>query len=86
VYEYRCDSCRAEFSKLVRRIGGADELSPRCPHCADSAKRLLSRFAYHRSLAMQLEQLDPAIERELDYVDNAKKEPLHGFDPGSPVT
>ena len=76
VYEYRCSSCGNKFSKLSRRILDADAPAPGCPACGGQSQRALSAFAYHRSLQMQLEQLDPRIERELDAVDNVKDDPL----------
>lgn len=74
VYEYRCGTCGALFSTLVRRIG--DDVAPACPTCGSAAQRTLSRFAYHRSLKMQLEQLDPTIDRELDAADTLTRDPL----------
>lgn len=78
VYEYRCPACAQRFSKLVRRVS-ADAPTPACPACGGASERVLSAFAYHRSLKMQIEQLDPRIERELDAVDNVKKDPLSGL-------
>jgi len=78
VYEYRCPACAQRFSQFVRHIG-ADVPTPACPGCGAAAERILSAFAYHRSLKMQIEQLDPRIERELDAVDNVKRDPLAGL-------
>ena len=72
VYEYRCNACGHRFSTLARRISAAADEAARCPVCGAAAQRAISGFAYHRSLKMQIEQLDPRLERELDAVDNVK--------------
>ena len=77
VYEYRCTSCLTGFSKLARRILGEDEQLPSCPRCDGSAERALSTFAYHRSLQMQIDQIDPQIEREMEAVDSLKSDPIN---------
>ena len=76
LYEYRCTGCTQGFSKLARRVSSGDETSPVCPNCGSTSERKLSSFAYHRSISMQLEQLDPRIEREMDHVDTMKDDPL----------
>ncbi|MFV2074423.1 MAG: zinc ribbon domain-containing protein [Thermoanaerobaculales bacterium] len=44
IYEYRCKSCEARFSRLQRVGAGADGL--RCPECeSEKVDRLLSTFA-----------------------------------------
>lgn len=77
VYEYRCSSCAHRFSKLSRRVSIPGDPLPPCPQCGAASERALSSFAYHRSLQMQIEQLDPRIERELDAVDNVKDDPIN---------
>ncbi len=89
VYEYRCTVCANRFSQFARRMAADGEALPLCPACGARSERLLSAFAYHRSLKTQLEQLDPRIERELDAVDNVKgDDPLQrlnmAFPPGMP--
>jgi putative FmdB family regulatory protein len=76
VYEYRCTACGRKFSTLVRRLSDASAATPACPACSGSAERLLSSFAYHRSLQMQIDQIDPRIERELNAADTLKDDPL----------
>lgn len=76
VYEYRCTSCSANFSKLARRVLSGDEPLPSCPHCQAASERKLSAFMYHRSLQMQIEQIDPQIEREMEAVDSLKSDPV----------
>lgn len=72
VYEYHCGGCGHEFSKFFRSISGAGDVS--CPSCArPGAERALSRFAYHQSLQMKIESLDPRYEKELDWADRHHK-------------
>ena len=72
VYEYRCPGCGHAFSKFFRSIAAAGDTA--CPACdRPGAERTLSRFAYHQSLQMQLESLDPKYEKELDWADRHHK-------------
>lgn len=72
VYEYRCAGCGHAFSKLFRSMSAAGAVS--CPTCnRPGAERLLSRFAYHQSLQMKIESLDPKYEKELDWADRQHK-------------
>lgn len=65
VYEYACLTCEKVVSVLVRRIG--DDRTPTCPDCGgDKLHRLISGFAFHRSLMSKLEQLDPKYEKMID--------------------
>ncbi len=77
VYEYRCTSCSVHFSKLARRVLSGDEPLPSCPRCQGASERTLSAFAYHRSVQMQIEQIDPQIEREMEAVDSLKSDPIN---------
>lgn len=76
IYEYRCLACGKGFSKLARHVTTDDAPAPVCPQCGGNSGRTLSSFAYHRSLQMQIEQIDPRIERELDAVDTLRDDPL----------
>jgi len=50
VYEFSCNSCHRRASFLVRKIG--EPLSPVCPACgSQELTRILSSFAYHKSLS-----------------------------------
>jgi len=41
IYEYRCETCGAQFEELV----GSDDAAPPCPGCgAESVERLFSGF------------------------------------------
>ncbi len=64
------------FSKLARRILSGEDSLPSCPQCQGASERILSAFAYHRSLQMQIEQIDPRIEREMEAVDSLKSDPV----------
>ncbi len=65
VYEYACMDCRKVVSVLVKRM--ADDAQPACPTCGGAnLHRLISRFAFHRSLVSKLEQLDPKYEKMID--------------------
>ena len=65
VYEYACLDCERVVSVLVRRIG--DETAPACPRCGGgNLERLISGFAFHRSLVSKLEQLDPKYDKMID--------------------
>ncbi|MBI4286943.1 MAG: zinc ribbon domain-containing protein [Chloroflexi bacterium] len=47
IYEFRCSKCNRRSSLLVR----AGSAAPMCPHCGGlELTRLISTFAYHRSL------------------------------------
>ena len=70
LYEYRCRACRHSFQKLVR--SAATQAPAACPKCnAADAERLLSQFAYHQSLKMQLESLDPRYEKEAAWAESS---------------
>jgi putative FmdB family regulatory protein len=50
VYEFWCPSCQKKVSFLLRRI--SQPFSPVCPSCGSTAlSRLVSPFAYHKSLS-----------------------------------
>jgi putative FmdB family regulatory protein len=72
VYEYRCFACQKTFNQFSRRIAGDGDALPACPACGKPAQRALSSFAYHRSVQMQLDNLDPRFEREMDAADSMK--------------
>lgn len=68
VYEYQCAACRHRFSKFFKSIAAAGDVG--CPACGrERAERAVSGFAYHQSLQMQIESLDPKYEKEMDWVD-----------------
>jgi len=65
VYEYACMDCKKAVSVLVRRV--TDDAQPSCPECGGAKlHRLISRFAFHRSLLSKLEQLDPKYDKMID--------------------
>ena len=49
LYEYKCSNCRFRFTVLLRTWDGVPESE--CPKCGSrDAERVMSTFAYHRSL------------------------------------
>lgn len=65
VYEYACTDCRQVVSVLVKRVD--DDAQPACPECGGAnLHRLISRFAFHKSLLSKLEQLDPKYDKMID--------------------
>ncbi len=65
VYEYACLDCKQVVSVLVRRMDAGDGRD--CPLCGGTnTRRLISRFAFHRSLMSKLEQLDPKYDKMID--------------------
>ena len=66
VYEYACMKCRKVVSVLVRRIDGGEQ-AVKCPECGGkNLRRLISGFAFHRSLLSKVEQLDPKYDKMID--------------------
>jgi putative FmdB family regulatory protein len=64
VYEYYCKGCKRKVSVLVRR---AEDEPSACPHCnGRELTRVVSGFAFHKSLRSKVEQLDPRYEKEID--------------------
>jgi putative FmdB family regulatory protein len=64
VYEYACLDCKKVVSVLVKRA--ADD-GPPCPECGGrNVRRLISGFAFHRSMLSKLEQLDPKYDKMID--------------------
>ena len=65
VYEYACMDCRKVVNVLARRV--SDDVEADCPECGGgNTRRLVSRFAFHRSLLSKLEQLDPKYDKMID--------------------
>ena len=68
VYEYLCRACGARFSRFFRSLSAAD-IAVACGQCgASEAQRAISTFAVHQTLKTQIENLDPAFERQIDDV------------------
>ena len=65
VYEYACMDCRKVVNVLARRV--SDDVEASCPECGGrNTRRLISGFAFHRSLMSKLEQLDPKYDKMID--------------------
>ena len=66
VYEYACMDCEKVVSVLARRVTD-DDAQPACPDCGGAnLHRLISRFAFHKTLMTKLEQLDPKYDKMID--------------------
>jgi putative FmdB family regulatory protein len=66
VYEYACMRCRKVVSVLVRNVERG-ETGVKCPECGGKKlQRLISGFAFHRSLLSKVEQLDPKYDKMID--------------------
>lgn len=68
VYEYLCSACGARFSRFFRALSAAGA-AVACAQCgAAGARRAISTFAVHQTLKTQIENIDPAFERQIDDV------------------
>jgi putative FmdB family regulatory protein len=65
VYEYACMDCKKVVNVLVRRV--SPDIDPPCPECGGkNVRRLVSSFAFHRSVLSKMEQLDPKYDKMID--------------------
>jgi putative FmdB family regulatory protein len=59
IYEYRCDKCKKEFSRLLLRSEEKRDLE--CKFChGRKLTRLLSSFAVHQTEESRLSAFDPS--------------------------
>ena len=66
IYEFRCNSCLQKISFFVKSIG--KPLTPVCPTCGSKElSRLISSFAYHKSLSTIHEESDSPDRAGADY-------------------
>lgn len=71
IYEYRCDACGRVTSQLVLKT--TQETSPSCRACnSRQTRRIMSRFAYHRSEASRLNELDTSVPRGADFYKDSR--------------
>jgi putative FmdB family regulatory protein len=71
IYEYRCEACGRVTSQLV--LSPSQERSPACRACASPrTRRVMSRFAHHRSEASRLADFDPSVPRGADYYKDSR--------------
>ena len=65
IYEYRCRLCRNTSSFFLRTFSASPPSN--CQHCdSPEIQRILSSFAYVKSEATKLEQLDPKYHKMVD--------------------
>jgi putative FmdB family regulatory protein len=66
IYEFLCHQCNVRFSVLVRNW--AESADTRCPGCGGDVERVMSTFAYHRSIKdIQEEAGEPALLSRPDF-------------------
>jgi len=76
IYEYECNSCRAQFQRLVMRKEEQQGLT--CPNCRGSdLTRLISRVAYHVSEADRLASYDPGKNQGDSFYRDSRNIGLH---------
>lgn len=71
MYEYQCSKCRARTTVFTR--GYAEVSAPTCAKCGSSETvRVISSFAYHRSMTSRLEEFDTSKPRGDDYYKDSR--------------
>ena len=72
IYEYRCLKCRVRFTELVRSWSATT--APVCPRCGgEGAERLVSTFAYHKSVkAIHEESGEPSLLSRPDFYEDPR--------------
>ena len=71
MYEYQCSECRATTTVLSHTYGDVSDVT--CAKCgSDRMVRLVSSFAYHRSLNSRLEDIDTRKPRGDDYYRDSR--------------
>ncbi len=71
IYEYRCNQCQREFSRLLLRLREAGEV--RCEFCGSTnLTRLLSSFRVHQTEESRLADFDPSKPRGDDFYKDSR--------------
>lgn len=71
IYEYRCRDCGAKTSHLV--LSSSRPSEPYCQACGgQELTRLISTFAYHRSEADRLAEMDSSQATGDDYYKDSR--------------
>ncbi len=71
IYEYSCQVCGGVTSQLVLKADGATP--PACTACASTeTRRVMSRFALHRSEASRLAGFDPSVSHGADFYKDSR--------------
>lgn len=90
IYEYSCQACGHEFSKLIMKQHDEQQLV--CPSCgATEWKRLISRVRFHLSESERIERHDPRARQSDSFYRDSRNIGLGarkrmkelGLDPGS---
>ncbi|MBX6377557.1 MAG: zinc ribbon domain-containing protein [Clostridia bacterium] len=88
LYDYRCLQCGRKVEVLLLR---RDDAVPPCPACGSrEMQRLVSRFAYHRTEADRLAEIDTSKTPTEDFYRDDRNIGLRtkkrlqelGYDPG----
>ena len=65
MYEYRCGECEGGTSAYLRTYSSPEPTA--CRHCGSGEiARVMSTFAYHKSEADKMAQLDPKYGKMVD--------------------
>jgi putative FmdB family regulatory protein len=72
IYEFLCHSCRHKFGVLVRQPSATSPIE--CPSCgAADIERLMSTFAYHRSVNTIYEESgEPTLLPKADFYQDPR--------------
>ncbi len=74
IYEYRCTTCDARFSRLFRSLKEAEEDTIVCPACGSAdVRRLISRVAVHTGGASPAAEGESSSEPEKPAVFGRKE-------------
>ncbi|MFH1625723.1 MAG: zinc ribbon domain-containing protein [Pseudomonadota bacterium] len=71
IYEYQCNECQRMMSFLV--LKSSERAALKCKSCgSEDLKRLLSRFAYHKSEGDRLSELDTSNPRGDEFYKDSR--------------
>jgi putative FmdB family regulatory protein len=71
IYEFQCEDCRRVTSALILKPREESEIL--CEHCGSSRlRRILSRFAYHKTEAQRLKEFDTRAPRDDSFYKDSR--------------
>lgn len=71
IYEYQCQVCSRISSLLI--LKAEDEAKIYCTHCRSARlKRVLSRFAVHKTEGQRLAEFDPQASRDDSFYKDSR--------------